>query len=324
MFFDSGHGYLFFLFQSLHWTCFLAFVAEDALRGVFSLSRILVDFHIHRADFQALAALDALAFVATDTQSREIAHRLQEHGDGAEVFAEGAVVAEDDGQGDAHHVIDEVPDEEQAEKHLVGRLSKVKQHPDENQRERENDVTDESELLSGTLWLFVRQQVENHGRPAGIAAPTSAKKQRPENLGYEIMECGAAEDAGSQVEPEPFDLHVLLAYQPKENQHVRADGKLDELPRIFLPCRSKGRPQANANADIRKVEQEKQVASREPHGDGYRFKHQKENDGGLEFFHGVVFTIDFSFHFVKAQETMLHVRHPFVHDGTGNLWAKWS
>ena len=69
-------------------------MAQDAFRGVFAFAGILVHFHFHRADFQAFAALDAFALVAMDANQREIAHRLEEDRDGAEVFAEGAVVLE--------------------------------------------------------------------------------------------------------------------------------------------------------------------------------------------------------------------------------------
>ena len=56
------------LFQRPHRTRLLALLAEDALGGVLPLARIVVDFHLHRADFQALVAMDALRLVALDAQ----------------------------------------------------------------------------------------------------------------------------------------------------------------------------------------------------------------------------------------------------------------
>ena len=80
------------LFQSINRTGFLALLAKDTFSGVLSAARIAVDFHLHWADLQALAAMDAFFLVAFDTQPREIAHRLQKHRYGTNVFTESAVV----------------------------------------------------------------------------------------------------------------------------------------------------------------------------------------------------------------------------------------
>ena len=53
---------------------------------------IVVYFDFHRTDLQAFAAVDTLAFVAMDADQREIAHGLEEDRDGADIFAEGAIV----------------------------------------------------------------------------------------------------------------------------------------------------------------------------------------------------------------------------------------
>ena len=45
-----------------------ACIAQDALRGVFALSAFFVDLDVHRADFQAFAALDTFAFIAMYAQ----------------------------------------------------------------------------------------------------------------------------------------------------------------------------------------------------------------------------------------------------------------
>ena len=80
------------LFQSVNRTGFLAFLAEDAFGGALSVARIAVDFHIHRANLQALAAVDAFFLIAFDAKPREIAHRLQKNRYRTNVFAESAVV----------------------------------------------------------------------------------------------------------------------------------------------------------------------------------------------------------------------------------------
>ena len=70
-----------------------ALVAEDALRSVFPFAGFFVDLHIHGADAQAFTAVDAFALVTVDAQQGEIAHGLEEHRDGTQVFTERPVIA---------------------------------------------------------------------------------------------------------------------------------------------------------------------------------------------------------------------------------------
>ena len=220
-----------------------------------------------------------------NTYPREIAHGLQEHGHGAEVFAEGAIVAEEDGENDTQDIIDDVPDDEQAEKDFVRGFSEVIEYPNEYQRKRKHNVSDETQLLSGTLWLFVGQQVENHGRPAGIAAPAPTEKQRSEDFGDEVVDRCSTKNTGSQIEPEALNLHVLLAYKAKEDKHIQTDGKLNKLSCVFLSRRTQSHSDADANADIGEVQQEEEISRCQPHTDSNCFEDGEENDGGLEFFH---------------------------------------
>ena len=83
-----------------------------------------------------------------DAQPREITHGFQERSYRAEILAKGTIVVENDGKSNAHHIINDVPDNEQTEKHVVSGFPKIKQHPDESQRQREHDVTDEPNLFS--------------------------------------------------------------------------------------------------------------------------------------------------------------------------------
>ena len=280
-----------FLSQRLHRALLLTLVAQDALRGVLPFPRILVHLHIHRTDLQAFPALDALALVAADTQTRKITHRLQEHGYWTKIFTEGAVVAEDEGKSDAHHIIDDVAVNEEAEKDVVRGFPEIKEHPYKNQGEHEHDVPKESQLGPFVLRMFVGQQVKNHRRPAAITAPSPSEKQRPEYLGDKIVERRPAKDSGDHIEPKTFNLHILLADQAEENQHVESDGKLDELPRIFLLRRRQSRSNTNANADIGEVQQEEEVACCQPQGYGNHFKKREKDDGGSVFLH--LWTISF-------------------------------
>ena len=94
---------------------FRAFIAEDALRSVFPSAGFLVDLHIHGADPQTFAAADAFAFITVDAQQGEIAHGLEEHRNGAQVFAERAVILERKSKRNASDIVKRVSGKEQPE-----------------------------------------------------------------------------------------------------------------------------------------------------------------------------------------------------------------
>ena len=94
-------------------------MAENALRSVFSLTGLFVDLHIHGADPQAFAAMDALILVAMDAQQRKIAHWLEKYRDRTQVFTERPVILERECQCNAHDVIERVSGEEQPEHDLL-------------------------------------------------------------------------------------------------------------------------------------------------------------------------------------------------------------
>ena len=129
-------------------------MAQDAFSGVFPFSRIVVHFYIHRTDFQAFATLNTFAFVTMDAEQGEVAHRLEKDRDGTDILAEGAIVLEQDGEEDAHHVIDQVADKEKHEHGVLGGFAVVEQQKDEDKRQRKHDITDEAEFLPRTLGLL--------------------------------------------------------------------------------------------------------------------------------------------------------------------------
>lgn len=177
--------------------------------------------------------MDALVLITVDAKPREITHRLEENRDRADVLAKRAVVLENHGQNDADRIINQIADNEQQKHRVLGGFSEMEQQEDERERKRKHDVSDESNLFSRALWLLVGEQIKNHRRPTGIAAPTPTKKQRSENLRNGIMQNTSTNNTGKQIIPETFYLHVFLAYQPEENKHVGTDAKLDELPGMF-------------------------------------------------------------------------------------------
>ena len=48
-----------------------ALVAEDALRSVFPLAGFFIDLHVHGADPQTFAAVDAFALIAVERSSEK-------------------------------------------------------------------------------------------------------------------------------------------------------------------------------------------------------------------------------------------------------------
>ena len=105
--------------QRLCGTDLRAFIAEDALRSIFPLAGFLVDLHVHGADPQAFAAADTFTLVAVNAQQGKIAHGLEKHRDGTQIFAECPVILEGIGQRDAGDVIEHISGEEQLEHYLL-------------------------------------------------------------------------------------------------------------------------------------------------------------------------------------------------------------
>ena len=113
------------LLQRFDGTDFLAFLAEDAFGGVLAVAGVAVHLDVHRTNLKAFSALDTLALVAAHTQQRVVAHGLQEDRDGADVFAEGAIVLEYAGEENSQHVIDQVANQEKHEHGVLGGFSET-------------------------------------------------------------------------------------------------------------------------------------------------------------------------------------------------------
>ena len=223
--------------QRLGGTDLRALVAEDALRPIFPLAGFAVDLHVHRADPQTLAAMDALLLVAVDAQQGKIAHGLEKHRDGTQILAERPVVLEREGQCNARDVIERVSGEEQPEHDLLqvrGFHQKEARH--QRQRQGEHDIAQHTQpFFSRLLRLLVGQEVQHHGRPAGIAAPVAPEQQRPEDLRHRVVDGRRLKYAEEQIVPEPLDLHILVGDHAKVQQHIAAHRQLHEMAGILLP-----------------------------------------------------------------------------------------
>ena len=91
--------------QRLFGTDPCAFVAENALRSVFPLAGFSIDLHIHGADPQTFAAVNALILITVNAQQREITHGFEKHCDRTQILAECPVVPERECQRNACDVV---------------------------------------------------------------------------------------------------------------------------------------------------------------------------------------------------------------------------
>ena len=62
-------------------------------------------------------------------------------------------------------------------------------------------------------------------------------------------------DAGKQIVPKAFYLHVLVAYQPEEHQDVSTHRELHEETGPRLACGRERSPHTEADADIAEIKQ---------------------------------------------------------------------
>lgn len=82
-------------------------------------------------------------------------------------------------------------------------------------------------------WI-IGQQIQDHGGPACIAAPSSSKYKRTEYLCHGIMQDGSLKNPQKKIVTKALYLHVLTGKKARVNQHIEAYGKLDHPPCIFM------------------------------------------------------------------------------------------
>jgi hypothetical protein len=73
------------------------------------------------------------------------------------------------------------------------------------------------------------------------------------------MDGGCLKDAGEQVIPEAFDLHILPADQAKIHQHIQSDQQLDDAPRILIFLDIQEDSERDGAPDVAEVEKIKKI-----------------------------------------------------------------
>ena len=147
------------------------------------------------------------------------------------------------------------------------------------------NIPDPPQLLSRLLWHLVRQEIQHHGRPAGISAPSASENQRPEYLCYGIMDGCRLKYTCEEIVPESLDLHVFVTNQAEIDQHVQTDKQLNDAPGMPVFFDEQEDAQRNGHADIAEIEQIEQIALCQPQRNGYCFKYSQHHDRHRIFLH---------------------------------------
>lgn len=85
-------------------------------------------------------------------------------------------------------------------------------------RQDKGEIAHPSPIFPWLLWNFKWKQVEDHGCPTGIAAPSPS-----EDLCHRVMNGCRLKNTCTQVIPEAFNLHILLAQQSEVDKHISSD-----------------------------------------------------------------------------------------------------
>ena len=70
------------------------------------------------------------------------------------------------------------------------------------------------------------QKIEDHGRPAGVAAPAAAEDKRTEDFGHGIMNDHGLKNTGEKVVKKPSSCMFSPDISPQIYEHVQADHQL--------------------------------------------------------------------------------------------------
>lgn len=134
----------------LDWAVLHALHAEDAFGPIEAVSAVVSDVHIHRTHLFAHSAGDTPLSVHPHPQQGIPAGGLQEHRDRTDVFAEGPVIPQGNGQPDPHSIVQGIADKKAPEQDrlLVGDPQN-KQRPHEQQRQRKHDIADKAPVFLG-------------------------------------------------------------------------------------------------------------------------------------------------------------------------------
>ena len=132
------------------------------------------------------------------------------------------------------------------------------------ERGGKGDIPDPPQLPPRLLWHFIGQEIQHHGRPTGISAPSAPEYQRSEYLGHGIMDGGCLKHACEQIIPEALDLHVFVADQSKIDKHIQTDKQLNNAPGMPVFFDKQEDAQRNGQTNVAEIEQIEQIVLCQP------------------------------------------------------------
>lgn len=229
---------------------------EYAFGTVFSFSGVIGHIHVHRAYTPAFSAVDAFILFTLDADQRVIAHGFEEHCNRTNIFAESPVVFKCKRKQNTDSVICYVPCYER-QKHdpfdITDFGKKQRCHKDKRQCKRY--IADPPYLLSWLLRNLIWKEIKHHCCPAGIAAPSSSKYQRPEDLCNGVVDSRSFKYPCEKIVPKPFDLHILTTYKPEEYEHVQSYKQLNYAPCMLVLLNEQENTKRYGQSDIAEIEQ---------------------------------------------------------------------
>lgn len=144
------------------------------------------------------------------------------------------------------------------------------------------------------------QKIEDHGRPAGVAAPAAAEDKRTEDFGHGVMDGRGLKNTGEKVVKKAFQLHVFPGYQPQIYEHVQADHQLHHAAGMGTAAGVQHQAGEQREAYVAEIEEVKYVVFTQPEGKGYGLENAQQKNGGKIFLHGGT----------SAELSINHIRGP--------------
>ena len=92
------------------------------------------------------------------------------------------------------------------------------------------------------------------------------------------MDGGGFKNTQEQIIPKTFNLHVLMLKKAEIAQHIKPNGKLNDMAGIFLFAGKEKKSDGNGCAYVLKIKKIKDIVKCLPENDGNTFKNQPHND----------------------------------------------
>ena len=179
------------------------------------------------------------------------AGRLQKDGDRTDIFAESPVVFADKSQCNADNIVYKIADEKAVPHNLFNVLDMQQEKTaDKNQGTDKNNISNKFPFPAGSFRRLERQQIKDHGCPAGIAAPAPSEDEWAKDFGHGIVNGGGFKNTQEQIIPEAFNLHVLMLKKAEIAQHIKSNGKLNDMAGIFLFAGKEKKSDGNGRAYV--------------------------------------------------------------------------